>query len=409
MPKTKMLLDVEKIRKDFPILKVKVNGKPLVYFDNAATSQKPKQVIDALSDYYENYNANIHRSIHKLGEQATLAYENAHKKVAEFINSDPEEIVFTKGATESLNLVAYSLTENLKPNDEIILTQMEHHSNLVPWQQLAKKKNLKLNFVEFDEEGKLRLGQFEELLNKKTKIVSVVHMSNALGTINPVEEIAKTVKEKSSAYFIVDAAQSVPHMPVDVKKMNCDFLAFSGHKMLAPTGIGVLYGKKELLEKMQPFQYGGGMIKEVTFKDTKFNDIPWKFEAGTPNIAQGIGLAAAVDYLNKVGMKNIMNHGKELANYCYEKLSEIDEVEIYGPKERGALVSFNVKNVHAHDTATILDGEGIAVRAGHHCTMPLHSVLGIPASTRASFYLYNTKEEIDKLAEGIQKVIKVFS
>ena len=409
MPKTKMLLDVEKIRKDFPILKVKVNGKPLVYFDNAATSQKPKQVIDALSDYYENYNANIHRSIHKLGEQATLAYENAHKKVAEFINSDPEEIVFTKGATESLNLVAYSLTENLKPNDEIILTQMEHHSNLVPWQQLAKKKNLKLNFVEFDEEGKLRLGQFEELLNKKTKIVSVVHMSNALGTINPVEEIAKTVKEKSSAYFIVDAAQSVPHMPVDVKKMNCDFLAFSGHKMLAPTGIGVLYGKKELLEKMQPFQYGGGMIKEVTFKDTKFNDIPWKFEAGTPNIAQGIGLAAAVDYLNKVGMKNIMNHGKELANYCYEKLSEIDEVEIYGPKERGALVSFNVKEVHAHDTATILDSEGIAVRAGHHCTMPLHSVLGIPASTRASFYLYNTKEEIDKLAEGIQKVIKVFS
>ena len=409
MPKTKMLLDVEKIRKDFPILKVKVNGKPLVYFDNAATSQKPKRVIDALSDYYENYNANIHRSIHKLGEQATLAYENAHKKVAEFINSDPEEIVFTKGATESLNLVAYSLTENLKPNDEIILTQMEHHSNLVPWQQLAKKKNLKLNFVEFDEEGKLRLGQFEELLNKKTKIVSVVHMSNALGTINPVEEIAKTVKEKSSAYFIVDAAQSVPHMPVDVKKMNCDFLAFSGHKMLAPTGIGVLYGKKELLEKMQPFQYGGGMIKEVTFKDTKFNDIPWKFEAGTPNIAQGIGLAAAVDYLNKVGMKNIMNHGKELANYCYEKLSEIDEVEIYGPKERGALVSFNVKEVHAHDTATILDSEGIAVRAGHHCTMPLHSVLGIPASTRASFYLYNTKEEIDKLAEGIQKVIKVFS
>ena len=409
MPKTKMLLDVENIRKDFPILKVKVNGKPLVYFDNAATSQKPKQVIDALSDYYENYNANIHRSIHKLGEQATLAYENAHKKVAEFINSDPEEIVFTKGATESLNLVAYSLTENLKPNDEIILTQMEHHSNLVPWQQLAKKKNLKLNFVEFDEEGKLRLGQFEELLNKKTKIVSVVHMSNALGTINPVEEIAKTVKEKSSAYFIVDAAQSVPHMPVDVKKMNCDFLAFSGHKMLAPTGIGVLYGKKELLEKMQPFQYGGGMIKEVTFKDTKFNDIPWKFEAGTPNIAQGIGLAAAVDYLNKVGMKNIMNHGKELANYCYEKLSEIDEVEIYGPKERGALVSFNVKEVHAHDTATILDSEGIAVRAGHHCTMPLHSVLGIPASTRASFYLYNTKEEIDKLAEGIQKVIKVFS
>ena len=399
-----MMLDTEKIRKDFPILKIKVNGKPLVYLDNAATSQKPKQVIAALIDFYEHYNANIHRSIHKLGEEATLAYENAHKKVADFINADPEEIIFTKGTTESLNLLAYSLTEELKPKDEIIITQMEHHSNLVPWQQIAKKKNLKLNFVEFDKKGKLRLEQFDTLLNKKTRIVSIVHASNTLGTVNPVEEIAKTVKEKSNAYFIVDAAQSVPHMPIDVKKMNCDFLAFSGHKMLAPTGIGVLYGKKELLEKMQPFQYGGGMIKE----DTKFNDIPWKFEAGTPNIAQGIGLAAAIDYLNKAGMKNIMNHGKELANYCYEKLSEIDEVEIYGPKERCALVSFNVKNVHAHDTATILDGEGIAVRAGHHCTMPLHSVLGIAASTRASFYLYNTKEEIDKLAEAIHKVIKVF-
>src|SRR3989338_10604270 len=255
MPKTKMLLDVENIRKDFPILKVKVNGKPLVYFDNAATYQKPKQVIDALSDYYENYNANIHRSIHKLGEQATLAYENAHKKVAEFINSDPEEIVFTKGATESLNLVAYSLTENLKPNDEIIITQMEHHSNFVPWQQLAKKKNLKLNFVEIDKEGKLKLEQFDKLLNKKTKIVSITHASNVLGTINPVEEIASIVKEKSNAYFIVDAAQSIPHIPINVKKINCDFLAFSGHKMLAPTGIGVLYGKKELLQEMQPFLY----------------------------------------------------------------------------------------------------------------------------------------------------------
>ena len=403
-----MMLDTEKIRKDFPILKIKVNGKPLVYLDNAATSQKPKQVIDALIDFYEHYNANIHRSIHKLGEEATLAYENAHKKVADFINADPEEIIFTKGTTESLNLLAYSLTEELKPKDEIIITQMEHHSNLVPWQQIAKKKNLKLHFVEIDKEGKLKLGQFEKLLNKKTKIVSVVHASNVLGTVNPVEDIAKIVRKKSNAYFIVDAAQSIPHMPVDVKKMDCDFLAFSGHKMLAPTGIGVLYGKRELLEKMQPFLYGGGMIKEVTFEDTKFNELPWKFEAGTMNIAQAVGLAAAVDYLENIGMENIMRHGKGLADYCCKRLNEIDEVEIYGPKDRGALVSFNVKNVHAHDAATILDGEGIAVRAGHHCAMPLHSILGIAASARASFYLYNTKEEIDKLAEAIHKVIKVF-
>ncbi len=408
MLKTEMLLDTEKIREDFPILKVKVHGKPLIYFDNAATSQKPKQVINAIKDYYENYNANIHRSIHKLGEQATLAYENAHKKVADFINADFEEIIFTKSTTESLNLLAYSLTQKLQSGDEIIITQMEHHSNFVTWQQIAKKKNLKLNFIEIDEEGKLKLEQLNQLLNEKTKIVSVTHVSNVLGTINPVEEIAKTVKEKSNAYFIVDAAQSVPHMPVDVKKIDCDFLAFSGHKMLGPTGIGILYGKKELLQEMEPFLYGGEMIKEVTFEDSKFNDLPWKFEAGTMNIAQGIGLAAAIDYLKKVGMENIMQHGKELANYCYEKLSEIKEVEIYGPKERGALISFNVKNVHAHDTATILDGEGIAVRAGHHCAMPLHSVLGITASARASFYLYNTKEEIDKLAEAIHKVIKVF-
>ena len=289
MLKTKTLLNVEKIRKDFPILKVKVNGKPLVYLDNASTSQKPKQVINAVTDFYENYNANIHRSIHKLGEEATLAYENAHQKVADFINAYFEEIVFTSGTTFSLNLLAYSLSNKLKPGDEIIITQMEHHSNFVPWQQIAKKKNLKLNFVGVDEDGKLKLEQFDELLNEKTKIVSVTHASNVLGTINPVDEIAKIVKEKSNAYFIVDGAQSVPHMPIDVKKINCDFLAFSGHKMLAPTGIGVLYGKRELLQDMQPFLYGGEMIKEVTFKDTKFNDLPWKFEAGTMNIAQGIG------------------------------------------------------------------------------------------------------------------------
>src|SRR3989338_2267326 len=406
MPKT--MLDIKKIRKDFTILNIKVNGKPLIYLDNAATSQKPRQVIGAMADFYQNYNSNIHRSIHKLGEEATLAYEKSHKKVADFINADFEEIVFTRGTTESINLLAYSLTQELNQGDEIIITQMEHHSNFVPWQQLAKKRNLKLKFIEIDGEGKLKLEQFSELLNKKTKIVSITHASNVLGTINPVEKIAKIVKEKSNAYFIVDGAQSVPHMPVDVKKMGCDFLAFSGHKMLCPTGIGVLYGKKELLERMQPFLYGGEMIKEVTFKDTKFNELPWKFEAGTMNIAEAIGLAAAVDYLGKIGMENVMRHGKELTNYCLRRLNEIKEVEIYGPKERSALVAFNVRNVHAHDTATILDGEGIAVRAGHHCAMPLHSVLGIPASARASFYLYNQKEEIDSLAEAIHKVIKVF-
>lgn len=408
MLQTKNLLDTEKIRKDFPILNVKVNGKPLIYFDNSATSQKPLQVLNALNNYYMNYNANIHRSIHKLGEEATLAYENAHKNISKFINAGFEEVIFTKGSTESLNLLAYSLGGELKKNDEIIISQMEHHSNFVPWQQLAIKKKLKINFIEIDKEGNLKLEHLEKLINKKTKIVSITHISNVLGTINPLKKISKIIRHKSNAYFIIDSAQGVPHIPVDVTKLNCDFMAFSGHKMLGPTGIGVLYGKQELLEKMQPFLYGGEMIKQVTFKETKFNDLPWKFEAGTANIAQGIGLSAAVDYLNNVGMKNVSNHGKMLANYCYDKLSEIKEIEIYGPKKRGSLISFNIKNVHAHDTSAILDREGIAIRAGHHCAMPLHSVLGIPASARASFYLYNTKKEIDKLIDAVKKVIKIF-
>lgn len=409
MLKTEMLLNTEKIRKDFPILNIKVHGKPLVYLDNAATSQKPQVVINAIKDYYENYNANIHRSIHKLGELATLAYENAHKKVADFINSEFEETIFTKNVTESLNLLAYSLGNDIKEGDEIVITQMEHHSNFVPWQQLAKRKKAKLKFIEIDEEGILKEESIKECITKKTKIVSLVHISNVLGTINDVEKIAKIAHE-NGALCIVDAAQSVPHMEVDVKKLGVDFLAFTGHKILGPTGIGVLYGKKELLENMTPFLYGGEMIKEVTFEDTKWNDLPWKFEAGTMNIAQGIGLGAAIDYLENIGMENITRHDKELTEYAMEKLSQINEVEIYGPglDKRGSLVSFNIKGVHAHDTSAILDGEGIAIRAGHHCAMPLHSVLGITASARASFYLYNTKEEIDKLAEAIHKVIKVF-
>ena len=409
MPKSKLLLDVEKIRKDFPILNVKVHGKPLIYLDNAATTQKPKTVINAVTDYYENYNANIHRSIHKLGEEATAAYEEAHSKVANFINAEFEETIFTKSTTEGLNLLAYSLTNDLRAGDEIVISQMEHHSNFVPWQQLALRKKLKLKFIEIDENGLLKRDSINENITDKTKIVSLTHVSNVLGTVNDVKEIGKIAHE-NDALFIVDAAQSVPHIPVDVKKIDCDFLAFSGHKMLGPTGIGGLYGKKELLQGMEPFLYGGEMIKEVTFEQTKFNDLPWKFEAGTMNIAQGIGLGAAIDYLNKIGMKNIENYENGLVSYAMKRLSEIKEIEIYGPDadKRSGLVAFNVKDVHAHDTATILDGDGIAVRAGHHCAMPLASVLGIAASARASFYLYNTKEEIDKLAEGINKVIKVF-
>jgi cysteine desulfurase/selenocysteine lyase len=408
MLKTKMKLDIEKIRKDFPILQTKVNGKPLVYLDSAATSQKPKVVIDAIKKFYETSNANIHRSIYKLGEEATKLYEEAHQKVADFINVDFEEIIFTKSTTEALNLLAYSLSNKIKEGDEIIISQMEHHSNFVPWQQLAKKKNAKLKFIEINDKGELNLNQLSSLINERTKIVSLTHISNALGTINDIEKISKIIKEKSNALFIVDGAQSAPHMKIDVKKLGCDFFTFSGHKMLGPTGIGVLYGKKELLENMEPFLYGGEMIKEVTFEDSKWNDLPWKFEAGTMNIAQAIGLKAAIEYLENIGMDKIMQHDTELVKYAYEKLSDINEVKIYGPKERANLISFNVKGVHAHDTAQILDSEGIAVRAGHHCAMPLHSVLGITASARASFYLYNTKEEIDKLVEGIHKVIKVF-
>src|SRR3989338_7263632 len=402
-------MNIEKLRIDFPILKRKVHGKQLIYLDNAATSQKPESVIDAVKDYYENYNANIHRSIHKLGEEATAAYEDAHKKVSDFINADFEEIVFTKNTTESINLLAYSLTSNLKAGDEIVITQMEHHSNLVPWQQLALKRGLKLKFIEIDKNGLLNEDSINEKITKKTKIVSVTHVSNVLGTVNDVKEIGRIAHE-NDALFIADGAQSVPHMPVDVKKLDCDFMAFSGHKMLGPTGIGGLYGKKGLLNKMGPFLYGGEMIKEVKFENTKFNDLPWKFEAGTMNIAEAIGLGAAIDYLNKAGMDNIARHEKEMVRYAYGKLSEMKEIEIYGPsaEKRSGLVAFNVKGVHAHDTSQILDGEGIAIRAGHHCAMPLHSVLGIAASARASFYLYNTKEEVDKLVEGIKKVVKVF-
>ena len=407
MLSTKTILDIESIRKDFPILQRKVHNKPLVYFDNAATSQKPKEVIDAITDYYQSYNANVHRSIHQLGEEATAKYEEARQKIADFINANYEEIIFTKNSTEGLNLLAYSLTADLKRGDEIVISQLEHHSNFVPWQQLAKQRGLKLKFIEINEDIELDKESIKKNITKKTKIVSVNHISNAIGTINPVEDITKIAHE-NGAIIVVDGSQSAPHMPLDMKKINSDFYVFTGHKMLGPTGVGVVYGKRELLQKMQPFLYGGEMINEVKFDDTKFNQLPWKFEAGTPNIAEGIGLGVAVDYLTKIGMKNIFERDKELVSYAMEKMKEIDGITIYGPKERASIISFNVNGVHAHDVSQILDSEGVAIRAGHHCCMPLMSVLGIAATARASFYLYNTEQEIDTFIKAIHKVKKVF-
>ena len=408
MLKTQTILDVETIRKNFPILQRKVHNKPLVYFDNAATSQKPKQVLEALDFYYKNYNANVHRSIHQLGEEATAAYEQARQKIADFINADSHQnIIFTKNSTEGLNLLAYSLTAGLKKGDEIVISQLEHHSNFVPWQQMAKHLGLKLKFIKINEEAKLDENSIKETITKNTKIVSVNHISNAIGTINPVEDIAKIAHE-NGALMVVDGSQSAPHMPLDMKKINSDFYVFTGHKMLGPTGVGVVYGKKELLENMRPFLYGGEMINEVKFEDTTFNQLPWKFEAGTPNIAEGIGLGVAVDYLKKVGMTQIFERDKELVDYAMERMKNIDGITIYGPKERGSIISFNVHGVHAHDVSQILDSEGVAIRAGHHCCMPLMSVLGITATARASFYLYNTEEEIDTFINAIHKVKKIF-
>ena len=410
MKPTKHILDTEKIRADFPILKRKVHGKPLAYLDNAATSQKPQQVIDAITEYYAEFNANIHRGIHRLSEEATEMYEDAGRKTASFINAgSSEEIIFTKNATESLNLLAYSLTANLEKNDEIVISQMEHHSNLVPWQQIAKQRGFILKYIKINNDGTLNEDSINSAITKKTKIVSVTHVSNSIGTINPVREIAK-ISHENGAYFVVDGAQSVPHFETDVKEIGCDFLAFSSHKMLGPTGLGVLYGRKNLLEEMPPFLYGGGMIMEVTYENSTFKKLPWKFEAGTPNIAGSIGLGAAIDYLKKIGMKNIEAHDKKISKYAFEEISKIKGVKIYGPgyEQSGAMVSFNIDKVHPHDAASILDAEGIAIRASHHCCMPLMKMLGITGTARASFYLYNTFEEVDNLVEGIGKVKKVF-
>ncbi|MBI4991342.1 cysteine desulfurase [Candidatus Gottesmanbacteria bacterium] len=413
-------MNVSKIREDFPILKRLINGKPLVYLDNAATTQKPQAVIDALVDYYSNHNANIHRGIHTLAEEATAMYEKARERVAKFIGAKgAQEIIFVRNATEAINLVAYSWGRAfLKKGDEIILSESEHHSNLIPWQLVAKEKGVNLRFIPINAEGYLDLKEYKRLLSTKTKLVSIVHISNVLGTINPVAKIGKMAHEVG-ALFLIDGAQSVPRMPIKVEDLECDFLAVSAHKMLGPTGIGFLYGKKHLLDEMPPFMGGGDMIREVYLDHSLWNGLPYKFEAGTPNIADTIGLGAAVDYLEKLGMENIFKHEKMLTDYALSRLSELSYPStplgagllIYGPKtteNKTGVISFSIKGIHPHDVAQILDKEGIAIRSGFHCAMPLHQKLKIPATCRASFYIYNTKDDIDKLMEGILKAKKIF-
>ena len=408
------MFDVEKIRLDFPILAKEIFGNPLVYLDNAATSQKPRQVIDALVDYYENFNANVHRGVHTLSMEATDKYEDAREKVSSFINSESSDsVIWTRNASESLNLVAYSWGENnINEGDEILLTPMEHHSNLVPWQELARRKNADIKFIPMLENGTLDMDRVDDLITEKTVLVSAVHMSNALGTINPVRELGVKA-HRMGAKILVDGAQSVPHLPTDVQELNCDFLVFSGHKMLGPTGIGALYVKKEILESMEPFLTGGEMVLEVSYEEASWADLPMKFEAGTPNIADSIGLGSAVDYLNVLGMENVREHEKDLTTYALNRFknADLEGLDLFGPDDpniRGGVFSFNTPDVHPHDLGTFLDRIGIAVRTGHHCAMPLVRSLGVAATARASFYLYNTKKEVDILVDGVTEALRYF-
>ena len=408
------MFDVEKIRLDFPILAKEIFGNPLVYLDNAATSQKPRQVIDALVDYYENFNANVHRGVHTLSMEATDKYEDAREKVSSFINSESSDsVIWTRNASESLNLVAYSWGENnINEGDEILLTPMEHHSNLVPWQELARRKNADIKFIPMLENGTLDMDRVDDLITEKTALVSAVHMSNALGTINPVRELGVKA-HRMGAKILVDGAQSVAHMPTDVQELNCDFLVFSGHKMLGPTGIGALYVKKEILESMEPFLTGGEMVLEVSYEEASWADLPMKFEAGTPNIADSIGLGSAVDYLNVLGMENVREHEKDLTTYALNRFknADLEGLDLFGPDDpdiRGGVFSFNTPDVHPHDLGTFLDRIGIAVRTGHHCAMPLVRSLGVAATARASFYLYNTKKEVDILVDGVTEALRYF-
>jgi cysteine desulfurase/selenocysteine lyase len=407
-----MTLNVPKIRADFPILKRKIGGKSLVYLDNAATSQKPKAVIAAIDRYYQEYNANVHRGVHRLSEEATIAFEQSREKFARFIRAkSSKEIIFVRNATEALNLIALTWGRaNLESGDRILLTEMEHHSNIVPWQMLAKEKGLRIDYVKIRDDGMLNWESFEQLIKERPKVLSLAHVSNALGTINPVRQMAQEA-HKAGAIVIVDAAQSVPHMPVNVADLECDFLAASGHKMLAPTGIGILYGRQDLLEHMEPLMGGGEMIKEVHLQQARWNDLPWKFEAGTPNIEGVIGLGAAVDYLTKLGMQNVREHEKNITRYAIERLAGVKSLVLYGTREiekRGAVISFNLGDIHAHDLATILDTQGIAIRSGQHCAEPLMERLKVPATSRASFYIYNTRREADILVRALEKARKLF-
>jgi cysteine desulfurase / selenocysteine lyase len=406
----KTSFDVEKIRNEFPILKELIHGKPLCYLDNAATTQKPHKVIDSIAKYYSTINSNIHRGVHYLSGTATDAYERARLIVKDFINASSEkEIIFTRGATESINLVANSFgRKNLNEGDEIIISGMEHHSNIVPWQLIAAEKKAVIKVIPFTDEGEIILDEFEKLISEKTKIISIVYVSNSLGTINPVNKIIN-IAHNYKIPVLLDAAQAVNHFVVDVQKLDCDFLAFSGHKIYGPTGIGILYGKENLLDQMPPFMGGGDMISKVTFKMSTYNDLPFKFEAGTSNIAGAIGLGAALEYVSNIGLPIISKHEKELLDYAVNSLSQIDGLQIIGnAKEKSGVISFIFDNIHPHDIGTFLDFEGVAVRTGHHCTQPVMDRYNIPATTRASFALYNTKSEIDVLANGLKKITEVF-
>ena len=412
MIETTRALDVEATRRDFPILGRQVNGHPLVYLDSAATSQKPVGVIDAMDDYYRRYNANPHRGVYTLSEEATAGYEAARQRVAQFIHAaSPKEVVFTRNTTEAINLVRYTWGRaNVRRGDRILLTEMEHHSNLVPWQLLASEVGAELDFIGIDDRGMLCLEDLDRRL-EGVRLIAFTHQSNTLGTINPVVAIAEAA-HRAGAAVLVDGAQATPHMPVDVQALGVDFYAFSGHKMCGPTGIGVLWARRSLLEAMPPFLAGGDMIRRVHLRDASWNDLPWKFEAGTPSVAEGIGMGAAVDYLGGLGMERVRAHERTLVEYALERLQDVTGITVYGPPDsevHGASVSFSLDRIHPHDLATLVDREGIAVRAGHHCTQPLMDRLGVPATTRASFYVYNRPDEVDQLVCAIQKVQKVFA
>jgi cysteine desulfurase/selenocysteine lyase len=402
------MYDLSRVRDDFPILKRMIGSKPLVYLDNAATSMKPRSVIDALVDFYERYNSNVHRGVHTLSMEATEAYEIAREKIGAFINApSAANLIFVRNTTEAINLVAYTWAmANINAGDRIVVTEMEHHSNLVPWQHVARVRGAELRFLKIDADYKLDLTDVDEVFGSSTKLVAITHMSNVLGTITPVKQVAEAA-HRAGALVLIDGAQSVPHMPVDVQDLDCDFLAFSGHKMAGPTGIGALYVREEVMEQMEPFMRGGDMVREVSYEDASWNDLPMKFEAGTPNIADAIALGASVDYLNALGMDNVRQHEIELTQYALERLGEIEEISLYGTQDmsmRGGVISFYLGNIHPHDIGTVLDNAGIAIRAGHHCAMPLvRSRLMVPATARASFYLYNTEQEVDMLIDGLKQ------